>query len=172
MELQGKRIAMPVEDYYHEHEFWYPYYRLLEAGAEVVRVGTGSAMSYHSKTGLPVDVDKNADQLSADEFDGMVVAGGYAPDLMRRYPALVSLVTDIFNQGKPVAGICHAGWLLASAGIVKGKQGTCFFSIKDDLVNAGMEYLDQEVVVDGNLITSRMPTDLPAFMRAVLDALK
>ena len=102
----------------------------------------------------------------------MVIPGGYAPDLMRRYPKMVQLVRDFHADGKVVAAICHAGWMLASANILEGKTVTSFFAIKDDMVHAGAEWVDQEVVVDGNLITSRMPDDLPAFMRAIIKALK
>ena len=172
MELPGKRIAIPTEEMYNEFELWYPYYRLKEAGAEVVVVGSGRTKTFLSKVGLPVTVDANADQVSADEFDGMVIPGGYAPDHMRRYPAMVKLVRDIYGQGKVVAAICHAGWMLTSADVVRGKTVTSFFAIKDDLIHAGAGWVDQEVVVDGNLITSRTPDDLPAFMRAVIAALK
>jgi protease I len=104
-------------------------------------------------------------------LDCVVIPGGYAPDLMRRHPAMVRLVSDAFERGKIVAAICHAGWMLASAGVVKGRKVTGFFSIKDDLVNAGGTYVDAEVVRDGNLITSRVPADLPAFCRAIIAAL-
>lgn len=171
MELKGKKVAVLAEDLYNEHELWYPYYRLQEAGAEAVLVGSGSAPEYKSKLGLPVKVDTSADRVSAADFDGVVIPGGYSPDMMRRYPAMVKLVSDLFHQGKVVAAICHAGWMLASAEVLKGKKATCFFAIKDDLIHAGAKYVDQEVVVDGNLITSRMPSDLPAFMRAVVAAL-
>jgi protease I len=156
---------------YQELELWYPLLRLREAGAETLVVGTGSADTYASKLGYPAQVDVTADQISASEVDAVVIPGGYAPDLMRRYPAMVNLVTEAFEQGKIVAAICHAGWMLASAGILEGKQATCFFAIKDDLVNAGATYVDAEVVVDGNLITSRIPSDLPAFCRAIIQAL-
>jgi protease I len=156
---------------YQELELWYPLLRLREAGAETLVVGTGSADTYTSKLGYPAQVDVTADQISASEVDAVVIPGGYAPDLMRRYPAMVNLVTEAFEQGKIVAAICHAGWMLASAGILEGKQATCFFAIKDDLVNAGATYVDAEVVVDGNLITSRIPSDLPAFCRAIIQAL-
>ena len=102
----------------------------------------------------------------------MIVPGGYAPDRMRRNAAMLKLVRDSFTQGKIVAAICHAGWVLASAGIVKGKKVTCVPSIKDDMINAGAIYLDQEVVKDGNLITSRSPNDLPAFCREIIAAMK
>ncbi len=172
MELQGKKVAILIEEMFNTHEFWYPYYRLKEAGAEVVVVGTGSAAVYHGKPGTDATPDVNADQVSAADFDGVVIPGGYAPDLMRRSPQMVQFVKDLFDAGKPVSAICHAGWMLASAGVLRGKTMTSFFAIKDDMVNAGAEWVDQEVVVDGNLITSRRPDDLPAFMKAVIGALK
>lgn len=170
-EGRGKKVILLVEEMYNEFEFWYPFYRLKEAGVEVVVVGSGSSMVYRSKAGIPCNVDKNAEQVVSSEFDGIIVPGGYAPDLMRRYPAMVKLVKDLFHAGKVVAAICHAGWMLASAEILPGRKVTSFFAIKDDLVHAGAEWVDQEVVVDGKLITSRKPDDLPAFMRAVLEAL-
>jgi len=97
-----------------------------------------------------------------------VIPGGYAPDMMRRFPAMVKLVKDLNSDGKLVAAICHAGWMLASADIIVGRKLTSFFAIKDDLIHAGAEWVDQDVVVDGNLITSRKPDDLPAFMKAII----
>ena len=145
---------------------------MKEAGANVVVVGSGSSDTYTGKPGTEVKVDASIDQVSAADFDGIVIPGGYAPDIMRRYPKMVQLVKDLFEEGRVVAAICHAGWMLASAEILKGKTVTSFFAIKDDLVHAGAEWVDQEVVVDGNLITSRTPDDLPAFMRSVIAALK
>jgi protease I len=171
MELKGKRVAVLAENMYQELELWYPLLRLREAGAETFVVGTGSADTYTSKMGYAVQVDVVADQVSAADVDAVVIPGGYAPDLMRRYPAMVNLVRDAFEQGKVVAAICHAGWMLASADVLKGKKATCFFAIKDDLVNAGADYVDAEVVRDGNLITSRTPADLPAFCRTIIQAL-
>jgi len=171
MELEGKKFIILVEQMYNEFEFWYPFYRLKEAGAEVVVVGSGSAEEYAAKSGLPCRADTSADQISAADFDGIIIPGGYAPDHMRRYPSMVKLVKDFFEAGKVVAAICHAGWMLASSEIVKGRTVTSFFSIKDDLVHAGANWVDQEVVVDGRLITSRKPEDLPAFMKAVIAAL-
>jgi protease I len=156
---------------YNEFEFWYPFYRLKEAGAEVVVVGSGSAEEYTAKSGLPCRVDTSAEHISAADFAGIIIPGGYAPDHMRRHPSMVNLVKDFFEVGKVVAAICHAGWMLASSEIVKGRTVTSFFSIKDDLVHAGANWVDQEVVVDGKLITSRKPDDLPAFMKAVIAAL-
>jgi protease I len=171
MKLQGKRIAILAENLYQEMELWVPYYRFREEGAEVKVVGAGGAKSYTSKHGYPVTVDVQADQVKAVEFDAVVVPGGYAPDMMRRHAAMVSLVRDAAQQGKIVAAICHAGWMLVSAGVLKGRKATSFFSIKDDLEAAGADWQDAEVVVDGNLITSRKPDDLPAFCRAIIAAL-
>jgi protease I len=171
MELQGKKVAILVEDMYNEFEFWYPYYRLKEAGAEVVVIGTGKAEGYKSKAGLPAQESISADKVSAADFDGVVIPGGFAPDLMRRSEAMVNFVKDLNAQGKVVAAICHAGWMIASAEIANGRKLTSFFSIKDDLIHAGASWVDEEVVVDGNLITSRMPDDLPVFMKAVIAGL-
>jgi protease I len=171
MKLEGKRIAILAENLYQEMELWVPFYRLKEEGAEVKIVGAGGAKSYASKHGYPVSVDVQAEQVSPVEFDGVVVPGGYAPDLMRRHEGMVRLVRESAQQGKVVAAICHAGWMLVSAGILKGRKATSFFSIKDDLMAAGAHWVDAEVVVDGNLITSRKPDDLPAFCREVIKAL-
>ena len=171
MELSGKRVAVLAENNYQELELWYPLLRLREAGAETFVVGSGSDGTYKSKAGYPVSVDLAADQVDVADLDAVVIPGGYAPDLMRRHPSMVNLVRDAFEQGKVVAAICHAGWMLVSAGVVKDKKVTGFFSIKDDLVNAGGTYVDAEVVKDGNLITSRVPADLPAFCRTIIAAL-
>ena len=171
MKLTGKRVAVLAENNYQDLELWYPLLRLREEGVEVRVIGTGSATTYTSKHGYPVTVDAAADEVSAADFDGIVIPGGYAPDLMRRSPAMVGLVRDAFQQGRVVAAICHAGWVLVSAGVLKGRRVTSFFAIKDDMVNAGAEWVDEEVVQDGNLITSRTPPDLPAFCRAIIAAL-
>jgi len=144
---------------------------LKEEGAEVTVVGSGSSRTFTGKYGYPINVDKAAKEINMSTYAGVVIPGGYAPDLMRRYPDMVRIVREAHQKGKVVAAICHAGWMLASAGILKGKKATCFFAIKDDLVNAGANYVDAEVVRDGNLITSRKPDDLPAFCRELIEAL-
>lgn len=171
MELKGKRVAVLVENQYQEMEVWYPLLRRREAGAEVVTLGKEAGKTYTSKLGYPVVADRAFESASAEEFDALVVPGGYAPDILRRYPEVLKLVRDMDAAGKVVAAICHAGWVLCSAGILKGRRATCFFAIKDDVINAGARYSDEEVVVDRNLITSRVPTDLPAFCREIIRAL-
>jgi len=171
MDLTGKRVAVLAEDSYEDLELWYPVLRLREAGAKVTIVGTGSKKTYESKHGYPVTVDTQADRVFHSDFDAIIIPGGYAPDRLRRYPAVLTLVREMSEQGKLVAAICHAGWVPISAGIVKGRRLTSVAAIKDDLVNAGAEWVDQEVVVDGHLITSRAPEDLPAFCKAIVEAL-
>lgn len=171
MTLQGKRAAILVEDLYQDQEVWYPYYRLKEAGADVVFVGTGKK-DYKGKYGYPLTADTSIEEVSASLFDGVIVPGGYAPDLLRRSPAVIRFVTEAHQQGKVIGAICHAGWVLCSAGILRGKTVTCFSAIRDDVVNAGATYVDRDVVRDGQLITSRKPDDLPAFVRTIIDALQ
>jgi protease I len=122
MELKGKKVIILVEQMFNDLEFWYPYYRLKEAGARVVVVGSGSAEEYTGKSGTQTKVGASADQISASEFDGIIIPGGYAPDHMRRYPKMVELVKNLFEAGKVVAAICHAGWMLASADILEGRK--------------------------------------------------
>lgn len=172
MSLSGKKIAILAENLYQELEVWYPLLRFREAGAQVVVVGSGSATEHTSKLGYPVAVDQFADAVKAADYDAVIIPGGYAPDIMRRYPAMVRLVKDMADQEKVVAAICHGGWMLASAEVVQGKTVTAFFAIKDDLVHAGANFIDAEVAVDGKLITSRKPEDLPAFCRAIVTALR
>lgn len=171
MSLSGKRIAVLVEADYEDLELWYPAIRLKEAGAEVNIIGSGSSDAYLGKHGFPVEVDMHIDQARAEDFDAVIIPGGWAPDRLRRYPAVLNFVKGIDEAGKVVAAICHGGWVPASAGILKGKTMTCFVAIKDDVINAGAKYIDQAVVVDGNLITSRTPDDLPDFCREIIKAL-
>jgi protease I len=172
MELTGKRAAILVEQQYQEMEVWYPCYRLREAGCKVMFVGPEAGQTYPSKLGYPAKSDKAAKDVSANDFDIIVIPGGFAPDFIRRTEAMIRLVSDMAEQGKVVAAICHGPWVLCSTQALKGKKATCFFAIKDDVINAGAKYSDAEVVRDGNLITSRKPDDLPAFMQNVIQAAK
>jgi protease I len=171
MELKGKRIAILVDNVYQEMEVWYPYYRFKEAGAEVVAVGAKAGETYTSKMGYPIKSDLSYDDVRAADFHGVVVPGGFAPDHIRRHAAALKFVRDIDAAGGLVASICHAAWVLCSAGILRGRRATCFFAIKDDVINAGARYEDAEVVVDDNLVTSRKPDDLPAFCQAAIKVL-
>jgi len=171
MTLKGKKAIVLVENMYQELEVWYPLLRLREEGAEVVTVGSGSATTYTSKLGYPCHQDLSAKDVNIDDYDALVIPGGYAPDMMRRFPEMVKLVKDAVAKGKVVGSICHAGWMLVSADVARGRRLTCFFAIKDDLIHAGANYVDEEVVVDGNLITSRKPDDLPAFCREIIKAM-
>ena len=170
MELQGKRAAVLVEEIYQEMEVWYPVYRLREAGCKVTLVGPEAGQTYKSKLGYPVKSDKAARDVSADDFDVLVIPGGYAPDHMRRCEPMIKLASQMAEQGKVVAAICHGPWLLVSAGLVAGRTLTSWPSLQDDIRNAGGNWVDREVMVDGNWVSSRKPADLPAFCRELLDA--
>jgi protease I len=170
MSLKGKTILFFAGPLYEDLELWYPKIRLEEEGASTLVAGTGEK-TYQGKRGYPLTVDTSVDEIEAAEFDGLVIPGGYAPDIMRRSPKLLRLTREIYQAGKPVAFICHAGWVPISAGIVKGKRGTSVGAIKDYLVNAGMLWDDSAVVVDGNLISSRTPADLPLFCKALIASL-
>ena len=171
MELKGKRVAVLAEDNYENLELWYPLLRLREAGADVTIVGPKAGESYKSKEGYPAKADLSMGDARSADFDAVIIPGGYAPDRMRRHQAMLRLVRESFQAGKVVASICHAAWVPISAGIVKGKTMTCVSAVKDDVINAGATYVDKEVVVDGNLISSRTPPDLPAFCREIVKAL-
>jgi deglycase len=169
--LQGKRVAVLAENMYEDLELWYPLIRLREAGAKVSVVAPTAGATYQSKHGLEVKADLSAENAKAKQFDAVVIPGGFAPDYMRRSESMVKFVKDANDEGKILAAICHAGSMLVSARVLKGKTVTCYKSIKDDVVNAGGNYVDKAVVRDGNLITSRVPDDLPAFCGEIIAAL-
>ena len=172
MELQGKRAIVLVEQMYQEMEVWYPVYRLREAGCTVTLVGPDADKTYPSKLGYPARSDRAARDATPGDFDVLVVPGGFAPDFLRRDQETLRLVRGMAEQGKIIAAICHGPWVLCSTPALKGKRATCFFAIKDDVINAGAHYVDAEVMRDGNLITSRKPDDLPAFLRTILQAVQ
>ena len=170
MELTGKNILILADDTYEDMELWYPKIRLTEAGA-AVKVAGVERRTYHGKHGYPVTADGPLSSYDPNDFDCVVIPGGYAPDRLRRSPTVLDFVKNMSAAGKIVASICHAAWVPISAGIVKGKTMTCFHAIKDDLVNAGAKYVDQPVVVDGNMVSSRTPDDLPDFCKAIISLL-
>jgi protease I len=167
--LEGVRAAVAVGPMFEDIEALYPYYRLREAGAAVGIVGAELGQKVTGKQGHELEVEQAAADLLAADLDLLVIAGGYGPDKLRMDDGMLRLVRDLHEDGKPIAFICHAGWVPASAGIVAGRRVTSYPSIADDLRNAGAEWEDAEVVVDGNLISSRRPDDLPAFMRATIE---
>jgi len=162
---------MLVENDYQDQEVWVPLYRLREEGYATVIVGP-RAGEFKSKYGVPIRADRSASEVTSEEFAGVVIPGGWAPDRLRQDPAILKLVRDLHERGRLVAAICHGGWVLASAGVAKGRRLTCVRAIRDDMVHAGATYVDQEVVRDGNLITARVPDDLPAFCREIVKALR
>ena len=165
------KIAILVENDYQDQEVWVPLYRLREEGYETVTIGP-AATTYHSKHGYPIQAQIAAADARAGDFLGVVIPGGWAPDRLRQHGAILKLVRELHEKRRVVASICHGGWVLASAGIAQGKRLTSYIAIKDDLVHAGADWTDQEVVRDGMLITSRKPDDLPAFCREIVKALK
>lgn len=168
MNLSDAQIAVLAENQYQELELWYPVLRLRETGANVVVVGPSADQIYGSKLGYPVRPDIGADDVPPRAIDAIIIPGGFAPEGMRRHKSMIDLVRRTHDEGALVAAICHAGWVLASAGIARDRTVTCVPLIKDDVVNAGGRYVDEPVVRDGNIITSRLPSDLPDFCREIV----
>src|SRR3954468_12962961 len=167
--LEGMTAGVMIGPLFEDVEAVYPYYRLQEAGATVGLVGIEGGEAVRGKKGIEPTTHQAAADLVPDDLDLLVIAGGYGPDKLRTDEGIKTLVRGLHEQGKPIAFICHAGWVPISAGIVEGRRVTSVPAIADDLRNAGAEWEDSEVVVDGNLISSRRPDDLPAFMRATID---
>lgn len=172
MKLKGKKVAVLLEKEFEDLEFWVPVMRLIEEGAEVVKVGSGSAESYTGKHGVPAKPDTTADQVSASDFDAVIVPGGWAPDKLRRYQAVLDLVKGVHEQGKIVGAICHAGLVLSSAGLIEeGHPTTGSLGIKDDLLSAGGTWRDEPAFRDGNIVWGRVVEDIPYFSRELVAAL-
>jgi protease I len=172
MKTKRRTVGILVADIYQDLEVWYPYLRLKEEGHEVVVIGERRGETYKGKYGYPIASDISAEEALKRKFDAIVIPGGYAPDVLRRSPKMVKLVRDVSDRGGIIAAICHGPWMLVSADVLHGKRATCFFAIKDDVKNAGAKYVDKEVVLDGNIVTSRKPEDLPAFCKAIIQLLE
>lgn len=172
MRLQGKKVAVLVGPGYEDLEFWVPFMRLKEEGADVTVVGPRGGAEYASKHGcLTATSQVSADDVTADQFDGVVVPGGWAPDKLRRYEGVTNLVRETYEQGKIVGSICHAGLVLISAGIVDGHRATGSQGIKDDLINAGATWVDESAFREDNLVWGRVVADIPNFCRELVNAL-
>jgi protease I len=167
------RVAFILDNMFEDSEFRVPYDRVRDAGHEAVVVGLEKGKRLEGKKGKEsITTDAAIEDVSPDEFDALVIPGGYSPDLIRTNPKMVDLVRKLYEGSRPVAAICHAGWMLAEADVVTGKTVTSWPSIKTDLINAGATWVDQEVVEDGNLITSRKPDDLDAFSKSLLSQIE
>ena len=169
MQLQNKRIANLVHNDFEDLELWYPVLRCREEGATVILAGEKANERYTGKYGIPAESDIAYTDLKGEELDGILIPGGWAPDKLRRFPEVINIVREMNDQNKPIGQICHAGWVVASANIIKGKNVTSTPGIKDDMENAGAIWHDKSVVVDGNLVSSRRPPDLPDYMRAFIE---
>ncbi len=169
--ISGKRVALLIAQEFQDQEAFYPLYRLREEGAHVTVLGAEQGQTYKGKLGWSLKADRSIRETAADEFDAVVIPGGWAPDFMRREPAFKAFTRAAIEKNLVVAAICHAGWLLASTKLIAGRRLTSFHAIRDDLEHAGAEWVDAEVVVDKNLVTSRVPDDLPAFLRAIIGRL-
>jgi len=171
--LEGKRIAILAEEGFEDSELIEPLRAMKNVGARVIVVGSGSHESYRGKRNKArIKVDITADKVNGNDFDAIIIPGGYAPDRMRLSQSMVDMVKRAFDSGKVVAAICHGPQLLISADIVRGRRVTSWPSVAVDLINAGAKWVDEPVVRDGNLITARKPADLPRFNKAIIDALK
>jgi protease I len=166
------KIAAVVDEIYEDLELWYPRLRLEEEGWEVVVAGPQAGATYRGKHGYPCRAEVSFEDLRSAEFDGLLVPGGFAPDKIRRVVAVLEFTREMDAQGKLLAFICHAGWVLISAGVLRGRRATSTVGIRDDMVNAGALWENAPLVVDGNLVSSRTPADLPLFARGMVDWLR
>lgn len=166
------KVAFIVDEMFEDSEFRLPYDRVKEQGHQPTIVGLEKSKKLEGKKGdETITTEVGIDEVQPDSFDALVIPGGYSPDKIRTNEKMVAFTRAMVEAGKPVAAVCHAGWMLAEADVLKGKTVTSWPSIKTDLVNAGAEWVDQEVVEDGNLITSRNPGDLEAFSKTLLSQL-
>lgn len=171
MKLQGKKVACLVGDDYEDLEVWYPVLRLQEEGAKVDLIGLEADCACTGKHGYPCRSTHGINQVKASDYDAVIVPGGWMPDKLRRYKSVLDFVREFDSAGKVIATICHGPWILISAKVLAGKTLTCTPGIMDDVINAGANYVDQEAVRDGHLVSARRPGDLPAFCRVMIEAI-
>lgn len=171
MQLQGRRVAVLVADGFEDLEFWVPVMRLQEEGATVVILGERAGQRYRGKNGLEAQADASYEETTPDQWDALVVPGGWAPDKLRRSEAVKRLVRELNARGRVIGLICHAGLVAISAGIVRGQRAVGSLGIKDDLINAGAQWVDEPAFRDGNLVWGRVVADIPAFCRELVRAI-
>ncbi|KMJ56520.1 glutamine amidotransferase [Bacillus sp. LL01] len=171
MKLQNKKIIQIVSNDFEDLELWYPVLRLREEGATVDIVGEKADEKYIGKYGVPIVSEYAFEEINPNDYDAILVPGGWSPDLLRRFDSVLNMVRVMNEQKKPIGQICHAGWVLISANILQGKKVTSTPGIKDDMTNAGATWVDEAVVVDGNIVSSRRPPDLPDYMREFIEVL-
>lgn len=169
--MANKKVLIFVGDEYEDLELQYPKYRMLEAGFEVHIAGPQAKESYKGHKGYPCVADLSFNEVNVANYGALIIPGGYAPDKLRKIPKVLEIVKEFNHQQKLIAFICHAGWIPISAGIVKGLKCTSVINIKDDLVNAGAQWVDEPVVVDRHFVSSRFPDDLPKFAAAIVSKL-
>ncbi|MCF8230964.1 MAG: type 1 glutamine amidotransferase [Bacteroidales bacterium] len=172
MKLKDKTIVVLVHELFEDLELWYPVHRLREEGAKVFIAGPEKDKEYKGKHGVPAKSNMKVSEVNLDSVDGIVVPGGYAPDKLRRYPEVTDLIKQADDKGMPLAMICHAGWVMISAGILKGRKATSVGAIKDDMINAGTNWVDEPVVIDKNLVSSRTPADMHVYMKSYIGLFK
>mgnify|MGYP000058939117 FL=1 len=166
-----KKIALLIENQYEAKEVLYPYYRMQEEEFQVDLIGTHAKTTYTSKTGVPLISDLASADIFAEDYDAVIIPGGFSPDYMRRNQATVHFIKQMNKAGKPIAAICHGPWLMITACNLKGRKMTGFHTLQRDIENAGAKYINEDVVTDGNFVTSRSPKDLPLFAKALIDLL-
>ncbi len=171
LKLEGKKIIQLVSNDFEDLELWYPVLRLREEGAIVDIVGDKAGETYIGKYGVPIQSNLAFTDINPDDYDAILVPGGWSPDLLRRFEPVLSMVRSMDQSEKPIGQICHAGWVLISAKILSGRKVTSTPGIKDDMINAGAEWIDVPVIVDGHIISSRRPPDLPDYMREFIAVL-
>lgn len=169
--LENMRVLSLVHDDFEDLELWYPILRLREAGVTVVLAGERSGQTYHGKYGVPAHADMTFFEAKSEQFDGLLVPGGWAPDKLRRFAPVIRLTQEMDRAGKPIGQICHAGWVLISAKLLKGRTVTSTPGIRDDMENAGAIWVDEPAIADGHLVSAQRPPDLPAYMALYLQAL-